>query len=115
MVVEMFIWFGSEYVNKIDTYFEKGDFIMKLLFFIFVVSLLLVTTLWILVSFICYFTEGKFFGKLVHKTLNRHYPGDNQITCYRNSVMSNCKYCNKRIVKVGKDWFVLEHQNKGGR
>ena len=88
---------------------------MKLLFFIFVVSLLLVTTLWILVNLICYFTGGKFFGKLVHKTLNRHDPGDNPITVYHNSTMSNCKYCNKRIIKVGKDWFVLEQQNKGVR
>ena len=88
---------------------------MKLLFFIFIVGLLLVTTLWILVNLICYFTDWKFFGRLVHKTLNRHDPGDNQITVYRNSVMSNCKYCNKRIVKVGKDWFVLEQQNKRGR
>ena len=85
---------------------------MKLLFFIFVASLLLVTTLWILVTLICYSTDGKF----VHKTLNRHDPGNNPITCYHNSVMSNCKYCNKRIVKVGKDWFVLEqHGKKGGR
>ena len=88
---------------------------MKLLLFIFVVGLLLVTTLWILVTLICYSTDGKFFGKLVHKTLNRHDPGNNPITCYHNSVMSNCKYCDKRIVKVGKDWFVLEQQNKGGR
>ena len=86
---------------------------MKLLFFIFVVSLLLVTTLLILVTLICYSTEGKFFGKLVHKTLNRHDPGDNPITAYHNSVMSNCKYCDKRIVKVGKDWFVLEQNKKG--
>ena len=86
---------------------------MKLLLFI-IVGVLLLATLWILVSFICYFTEGKFFGKLVHKTLNRHYPGNNQINVYHNSVMSNCKYCNKRIVKVGKDWFVLEQQNKRG-
>ena len=85
---------------------------MKLLFFIFVVSLLLVTTLWILVTLICYSTDGKFFGKLIHKTLKRHDPGDNPITRYQNSVMSNCKYCNKRIIKVGKDWFVLERQCK---
>ena len=85
---------------------------MKLLLFIFVVSLLLATTLWILVTLICYSTEGKFFGKLVHKTFNRHDPCDNPITVYHNSVMSNCKYCDKRIIKVGKDWFVLEHQNK---
>ena len=88
---------------------------MKLLFFIFIVGLLLVTTLWILVTLICYYTEGKFFGKFVHKTLNRHDPGDNQITVYHNSVMSNCEYCGKRIVKIGKDWLVLEHQNKVGR
>lgn len=88
---------------------------MKLLFFIFIVGLLLVATLWIMVNLICYFTEGKFFGKLVHKTLNRHDPVDNPITVYHNSVMSNCKYCNKRIIKVGKDWFVLEQQNKGDR
>ena len=88
---------------------------MKLLFFIFIVGLLLVTTLWILVNLICYFTGGKFFGMLAHKTLKRHAPGDNPITRYHNSVMSNCKYCNKRIVKVGKDWFVLEQQNKRGR
>ena len=88
---------------------------MKLLLFIFVVSLLLGATLWILVTLICYFMEGKFFGKFVHKTLKRHDPGDNKITCYHNSVMSNCKYCGKRIIKVGKDWFVLEQQNKGGR
>lgn len=87
---------------------------MKLLFFIFVV-VLLTTTLWILVNLICYFTDGKFFGRLIHETLNRHDPGDNKITVYHNSVMSNCKYCDKRIIKVGKDWFVLEHQNKGGR
>ena len=87
---------------------------MKLLFFIFV-SLLLATTLWILITLICYSTEGKFFGKFVHKTLKRHYPGDNKITRYHNSIMSNCKYCNKRIVKVGKDWFVLEQNNKGSR
>ena len=87
---------------------------MKLLFFVFVICLLLVMTLWILVNLICYFTEGKFFGKLVHKTLNRHYPGKNAITRYHNSAMSNCKYCGKRIVKVGKDWFVLEQQNKKG-
>ena len=85
---------------------------MKLLLFIFVVSLLLVTTLLILVTLICYFTDGKFFGRLIHKTFNRHDPGDNQITCYHNSVMSNCKYCDKRIIKVGKDWFVLEQHNK---
>ena len=84
---------------------------MKLLLFI-IVGVLLVATLWILVTLICYSTEGKFFGKLIHKTLNRHYPGNNPITCYRNSVMSNCKYCNKRIIKVGKDWFVLEQHNK---
>ena len=84
---------------------------MKLLFFIFIVGVLLVATLWIMVNLICYSTEGKF----VHKTLNRHYPGKNPITRYHNSVMSNCKYCGKRIVKVGKDWFVLEQQNKGGR
>ena len=88
---------------------------MKLLFFIFAIICLMVTTLWILVNLICYATNGKLFGKLVHKTLNRHDPGDNKITVYHNSVMSNCKYCNKRIVKVGKDWFVLEQQNKGGR
>ena len=88
---------------------------MKLLLFIFVIICLMVTTLWILVNLICYFTGGKFFGRLVHKTLNRHDPGDNQITRYHNSVMSNCKYCGKRIVKVGKDWFVLEQQNKVGR
>lgn len=87
---------------------------MKLLLFIFIV-VLLTTTLWILVNLICYFTDGKFFGRLIHKTLNRHDPGDNKITVYHNSVMSNCKYCDKRIVKVGKDWFVLEQQNKGGR
>ena len=85
---------------------------MKLLFFIFVVCILLVATLWIMVNLICYFTEGKLFGKFVHKTLNRHYPGNNPITCYHNSVMSNCKYCGERIIKVGKDWFVLEQQNK---
>ena len=84
---------------------------MKLLFFIFV-GVLLAMTLLILVTLICYSTEGKFFGKLIHKTLNRHDPGNNPITAYHNSVMSNCKYCNKRIVKVGKDWFVLEQQNK---
>lgn len=88
---------------------------MKLFWFIFVVSVLLATTLLILVTLICYFTGGKFFGRLIHKTLNSHYPGDNPITVYHNSVMSNCKYCNKRIIKVGKDWFVLEQQNKGGR
>ena len=88
---------------------------MKLLFFIFVVSLLLVTTLWIIVNLICYFTGGKFFGGLVHKTPNRHDPGDNPITVYHNSIMSNCKYCNKRIIKVSKDWFVLDQQNKGSR
>ena len=88
---------------------------MKLLFFIFVVSLLLVTTLWILVNLICYFTGGKFFGRLIHKTLKRHDPGDNKITRYHNSVMSNCEYCGKRIIKVGKDWFVLEQHNKGDR
>ena len=87
---------------------------MKLLLFI-IIGVLLVTTLWILVTLICYSTEGKFFGNLVHKTLNRHDPCDNPITAYHNSVMSNCKYCNKRIIKVGKDWFVLEQQNKGGR
>ena len=85
---------------------------MKLLLFIFVVSLLLAATLWILVNLICYSTEGKFFGKFVHKTLNRHDPGDNPITTYHNSVMSNCKYFMKRIVKVSKIWFVLDHQNK---
>ena len=85
---------------------------MKLLLFIFVVSLLLLTTLWILVTVICYCTEGKVFGKVIHKTLNRHDPGDNPITCYHNSMMSNCKYCNKRSIKVGKDWFVLEQNNK---
>lgn len=88
---------------------------MKLLFFIFIIGLLLAITLWILVNLICYFTGGKFFGRLVHKTLNRHDPCDNKITVYHNSVMSNCKYCGKRIVKVGKDWFVLEQQNKVGR
>lgn len=88
---------------------------MKLLLFIFVVILLLVTTLWIMVNLICYSTEGKLFSKFVHKTLKRHYPGDNQITVYHNSIMSNCKYCGKRIIKVGKDWFVLEQQNKRGR
>ena len=87
---------------------------MKLLLFI-IVGVLLVATLWILVTLICYSTEGKFFGKLVHKTLNRHDPGNNPITDYHNSVMSNCKYCNKRIIKVGKDWFVLEQHNKLGR
>ena len=86
---------------------------MKLLFFMFVVGVLLVATLWVMVTLICYSTEGKFFGRLVHKTLNRHDPGDNPITAYHNSVMSNCKYCNKRIVKVGKDWFVLEQNKKG--
>ena len=88
---------------------------MKLLFFIFIVSLLLVTILLILVTLICYSTDGKFFGKLLHKTLKRHDPGDYPITCYHNSVMSNCKYCDKRIIKVGKDWCVLEQQNKVGR
>ena len=91
---------------------------MELFWFIIVIGVLisvLKMTLWILVDLICYFTGGKFFGKLVHKTLNRHDPGNNPITCYHNSVMSNCKYCDKRIVKVGKDWFVLEHQNKRGR
>lgn len=91
---------------------------MKLLFFIFIVSILisvLTMTLWLLTSLICYATNGKFFGRLIHKTLNRHDPGDNKITVYHNSVMSNCKYCGKRIVKVGKDWLVLEQQNKGGR
>lgn len=87
---------------------------MKLLF-IFVVSVLLATTLFILVTLICYFTDGKFFGRIIHRTLKYHDPGNNPITCYRNSIMSNCKYCGKRIVKVGKDWFVLEQQNKGGR
>ena len=76
---------------------------MKLLLFIFVVGLLLATTLWILVTLICYSTDGKFFGKLLHKTLNRHDPGDNPITCYHNSIMSNSKYCDKRIVKVEKN------------
>ena len=84
---------------------------MKLLLFIFV-GILLVSTLWILVNSICYFTGGKFFGKLAHKTLNRHDPGNNPITVYSNSVISNCKYCDKRIIKVGKDWFVLDQQNK---
>ena len=88
---------------------------MKLLLFIFVVSLLLVTTSWIMVTLICYSTERKFFRKLLHKTLNCHDPGDNPITSYHNRVMSNCKYCGKRIIKVGKDWFVFEQQNKGGR
>lgn len=88
---------------------------MKLLFFIFVVSILisvLKMTLWLLKCLICYFTDGKFFGRLAHKNFNRHDPGKNPITCYHNSVMSNCKYCDKRIVKVGKDWFVLEQQNR---
>ena len=69
---------------------------MKLLLFIFIVSILisvLKMALWLLMSLICYSTEGKFFGKFTHKTLNR----------------------DKRIIKVGKDWFVLEQQNKGGR
>ena len=44
---------------------------MKLLLFIIVVGVLLVATLWILVNLICYSTGGKFFGKIVHKTLNR--------------------------------------------
>ena len=87
---------------------------MKLLLFIFVVSVLLVATLWVMVTLICYSTGGKFFGRLIHKTFNRHDPGNNPITDYHNSVMSNCKYCNKRIIKVGKDWFVLEQQNKRG-
>ena len=86
---------------------------MKLLLFIIVVGVLLAATLWILLNLICYSTNGKFFGKIVHKTLNRHDPGDNPITAYHNSVMSNCKYCNKRIIKVGKDWFVLEQNKKG--
>ena len=86
---------------------------MKLLLFIFVACLLLAATLRILVNLICYFTSGKLFGRLVHKTLNRHDPGDNPITFYHNSIMSNCKYCDKRIVKVGKDWFVLEQNKKG--
>ena len=86
---------------------------MKLLLFIIVVGVLLVATLWILLNLICYSTEGKLFGRLVHKTLNRHYPGNNPITVYHNSVMSNCKYCGKRIIKVGKDWFVLEQNKKG--
>ena len=86
---------------------------MKLLLFIIVVGLLLAATLWIMVTLICYSTEGKFFGKLIHKTLNRHDHGNNPITDYHNSVMSNCKYCNKRIIKVGKDWFVLEQNKKG--
>ena len=85
---------------------------MKLLLFI-IVGVLLVATLWILVTLICYSTEGKFFGKLLHKTLNRHDTGDNPITVYHNSIMSNCKYCDKRIIKVGKDWFVLEQNKKG--
>ena len=84
---------------------------MKLLLFI-IVGVLLVATLWIMVNLTCYSTDGKLFGKLVHKTLNRHDPVDNPITAYHNSVMSNCKYCDKRIIKVGKDWFVLEQQNK---
>ena len=84
---------------------------MKLLLFI-IVCVLLVATLWILVNLICYSTDGNFFEKFAHKTLNRHDPGNNPIIAYHNSVMSNCKYCNKRIVKVGKDWFVLEQQNK---
>ena len=85
---------------------------MKLLLFTFVVCILLVTTLWILVTLICYSTDGKLFGKLIHKTFNRHDPGNNPITVYSNSVISNCKYCDKRIIKVGKDWFVLDQQNK---
>ena len=88
---------------------------MKLLFLYLLLVFLLLATLWILVNLICYATNGKFFGKLVHKTFNRHDPGDNPITFYHNSVMSNCKYCDKRIIKVGKDWFVLEHQNKKGK
>ena len=87
---------------------------MKLLFFIFVVSLLLVTTLLILVDLICYFTSGKLFGRLAHKTLKRHDPGDNTITVYHNLLISNCKYCDKRIIKVDKDWFVLDQQNEMG-
>ena len=75
---------------------------MKLLFFIFVVSILLVTTLWILVTLICYSTDGKLFGKLIHKTFNRHDPGNNTITCYHNSVMSNCKYCDRELLKLEK-------------
>lgn len=34
---------------------------MKLLFFIFIAGVLLVSTLWILVALICYYTEGKIF------------------------------------------------------
>ena len=59
-----------------------------------------------------YFVDGEILGKFLHICFNRHTPGTNPITCYHNSVMSNCKYCDKRIIKVGKDWFVLEQQSR---
>lgn len=55
-----------------------------------------------------YFVDGEILGKFLHICFNRHTPGTNPITCYHNSVMSNCQYCGKRIIKVRRDWFILE-------
>lgn len=78
--------------------------------FIFLVVALIVLVVCLTITGIATIVDScKTFGELLHKIFHRHTPGKNPITVYHNSCMSNCQYCGKRIKKVGKDWFILEH------
>lgn len=72
--------------------------------------LLVVLILYLAASFVCMTTKGKFLGKVFHKINKWHWPEKNApITKYRSgNRMSYCKYCGKRIISVGRDWFVLK-------
>lgn len=65
--------------------------------------------LYFLAELACYATKGKILGRVFHKINKWHWPDKyGPITIYRSgSKMSYCRYCNKRIVSVGHDWFTL--------
>lgn len=78
--------------------------------FVFIAVTLIVLVACLVITATSIFVDNcKTFGELLHKVFKRHSPGNNPITVYHNSCMSNCQYCGKRIKKVGRDWFVLEH------
>lgn len=85
---------------------------LELAFVVIVFILGGVMFIYSLLGFIGYLTKGRVLGKFLHTFYKHHDPGKNSITCYHSNLMSNCKYCGKRIMKVGKNWFTLEQNNR---
>lgn len=86
----------------------------KLAITVIVLVLLLVFVLYFVAGLICYATKGKIFGKVFHKLNKWHWPDErDHITIYNSGrIMTYCRYCDKRIVRVGRDWLALKDDKK---